>query len=453
MRGRIAATRTARAREILTKLAPQILVACRDSGQPDEAFYRFSDFLSRLRAGVTVLSMFLAKPETLAMLINLIALAPKLAGKLAEHPESLYVLIEPMRHAGEAGETAFDDPEAAMNRVRIEAGEVQFETGARLLTGALSPRDAAVRYSRQADRAVQIILPQARANAAQSLTAPEGLDYAVIALGKMGSLEMSQLSDLDLMVLYRAKEGAGDAHGFAARMTKRLIRYMTAVTEDGPLYEVDMALRPSGGAGPITVSQAAFDSYYADKAWTWEYMALTRARVVAASSEAYADFLSKRIAQVLQTAGEQDKITADILDMRRRLWAEKAPRSEWDIKRVRGGRIDLEFIIQGLSLMAARGGLAVTGHIREAIGPLEKAGYLAAEESGALRGAYDFLESLRQCFAVCLTDLFDPSAATDRLKEVLCEIVGAADFKALQMDYSLHRKHVKSIFESRFGTL
>ena len=451
--GRIAATRTPRAREILTKLVPKILVACRDSGQPDEAFYRFSDFLSRLSAGVTVLSMFSAKPETMAMVINLLGLAPKLASTLAEHPENLYVLIEPMQSGQDAGETQFDDPELAMNQLRVETGEVHFETGARLLTGEISANDAAARYSRQADRAVQIILPQAYNSAAQSLTAPKDLDYAVIALGKMGSMEMSQLSDLDLMVLYRAKQSAGDVHRFAARMTKRLIRYLTAVTEDGPLYDVDMALRPSGGAGPITVNQAAFDGYYADQAWTWEYMALTRARVVAASSEDYAHFLTGRIAEVLRTAGTDEKIKTDVLDMRRRLWSEKAPRGEWDIKRVRGGRIDLEFIIQGLSLIAARQGLAVTGHVRSAIAPLMRAGYLSGSDGESLSAAYDFLENLRQCFAVCVTDIFDPEMASSRLKEVLAEILNEASFKDLEKSYDRHRRRVEAIFETLFGAI
>ncbi len=449
--GRIAATRTPRARELLTKLAPKILVACRDSGQPDEAFYRFSDFLTGLRTGVTVLSMFAAKPEIMAMMINLVALAPKLAGALAERPESLYVLIEPIRAETEERHIDFDDPETAMSYLRLETAENHFETGAGLLTQALSPLDSALRYTRQADRAVQILVPQAFANVSQSLVVPADIDYAVIALGKMGSQEMSQLSDLDLMVLYRCDDASNDGHRFAARMTKRLIRYMTATTEDGPLYDVDMALRPSGGAGPITVSQKAFDLYYLDQAWTWEYMALTRARVVAASSEAYKADLSSRISDVLQTAGAEEKIKADILDMRKRLWAEKPARSTWDIKRVRGGRIDLEFIVQGLSLIAARQGLPVTGHIRDALQPLKGAGYLTSKECSNLTAAYDFLEGLRQCFAICLDGIFDESAATDRLKEHLCYVVGESDFEALTYRYHLHLVETEQIFERNFG--
>ncbi len=449
--GRIAATRTTRARELLTKLAPQILVACGNSGQADEAFYRFSDFLSGLSAGVTVLSLFSAKPETLAMMINLLALAPKLAETLAERPESLYVLIEPMRAKAGGAQLDFDDPETAMNHVRAEAGETQFETGARLLTHAITAADAASTYTGQADRAVQIMLPQAFKNAAKTISPPVELDYAVIALGKMGSMEMSQLSDLDLMVLYRANDPSSDGHRFAARMTKRLIRYLTAVTEDGPLYDVDMALRPSGGAGPITVSQMAFDRYYADQAWTWEYMALTRARVVAASSPEYAVFLSNRISEVLRTAGTEDKIKADVLDMRKRLWSEKPPRSDWDIKRVRGGRIDLEFIVQGLSLISASKGVAVVGNIRGAIGALKDSGSLTNTEHAALLGGYDFLENLRQVFAVCLNDVFDPDEATDRLKEVLCKMLNKQSFNGLTETYHAHRDAISDIFLKYIG--
>ncbi|WP_017930167.1 bifunctional [glutamine synthetase] adenylyltransferase/[glutamine synthetase]-adenylyl-L-tyrosine phosphorylase [Robiginitomaculum antarcticum] len=450
--GRIAATRTPRARELLTDLAPFIMTACRDSGQADEAFYRFSDFFTRLRSGVVLLSMFKAKPDTLTMLINLLAMAPRLARTLSDRPEVLDVLIEPMRGPRETGAITDTSLEEALSQLRLETGEVQFITGAGLLTGAVSPADAALAYTAQADRAVQTLLPLAFENAAQRLTPPGGLDFAVIALGKMGSREMSARSDLDLMVLYRPSTASDSAHQFAARMTKRLIRYLTSVTEDGPLYDVDMALRPSGGSGPITVSQAAFDSYYAKDAWTWEFMTLTRARVVAASSDGYASFLTARIVQVLKWAGSDKKICTDVRDMRARLWSEKPPKNDWHIKRVKGGRVDLEFITQGLSLIeAGKADRAIDGHVRAAIGDVHEAGDISDEQCTALIAAYDQFEALRQVFAVCLSGVFDPEADSAALKRTLCKVTGQPDFKALTLSYAKHRADVLKVFEELYG--
>lgn len=450
--GRIAATRTPRARELLTDLAPHIMAACRDSGQADEAFYRFTDFFTRLKSGVVLLSMFKAKPETLNMLVNLLAMAPRLARTLSDRPEVLDVLIEPMRGLRETGAITGLDVEEAMSQLRLETGEVQFITGAGILTGTVNPGDAALAYTAQADRAVQTLLPLAYDSAAQSLTPSQGLDYAVIALGKMGSREMSQQSDLDLMVLYRPAGLSDNAHQFAARMTKRLIRYLTSVTEDGPLYEVDMALRPSGGSGPITVSQSAFDSYYVRDAWTWEFMALTRGRVVAASSDEYAHFLTVRIADILKEAGEEKKICADLHNMRARLWMEKPADNDWHVKRVKGGRIDLEFITQGLTLIdAGQNGGPVNGHVRAAIDDANSAGRLSDEQSSTLRQAYDQYEALRQCFAICLSSVFDPDKGSLALKKTLCDVTGQANFDALALSYAKHRADVLAIFEDLFG--
>src|SRR5207248_6826982 len=113
--------------------------------------------------------------------------------------------------------------------------------------------------------------------------------FAVVAMGRLGSREMSLASDLDLILIYDVP-GDGTvstgprplpAPGYYARLSQRLISAITAPTAEGRLYAVDMRLRPSGASGPIASSLAAFAEYQRDSAWTWEHMALTRARPIA----------------------------------------------------------------------------------------------------------------------------------------------------------------------------
>ena len=116
---------------------------------------------------------------------------------------------------------------------------------------------------------------------------------AVLALGKLGGREMTATSDLDLIIVYEfdpehpESDGARPLYGaqYFARLTQRLISALTSQTNYGTLYEVDMRLRPSGRSGPVAARSTSFESYQETEAWTWEHMALTRARVVSAPPE------------------------------------------------------------------------------------------------------------------------------------------------------------------------
>ncbi len=152
----------------------------------------------------------------------------------------------------------------------------------------------------------------------------------MIALGKCGSREMTAGSDLDLMTLYApaAPDAASAAKGWAAetfygRFTQRLITALSAPTGEGELYEVDMQLRPSGTKGPVAVSFAAFESYYAGEAETWEYLALTRARVAWATSPAFAARAAAAIEAKLRAPRDARRTAADVRAMRQLMARER----------------------------------------------------------------------------------------------------------------------------------
>src|SRR5439155_11286560 len=140
--------------------------------------------------------------------------------------------------------------------------------------------------------------------------------------------------------------------GHYARLSQRLIGAITAPTAEGRLYAVDMRLRPSGEAGPIASHLAGFARYQHEAAWTWEHMALTRARPVAGDA-ALCRRISDTCRAVLCLPHDPEKLVVDVADMRRRIADENPRPSPWDLKNRRGGLIDLEFIVQYLMLRHA----------------------------------------------------------------------------------------------------
>ena len=191
-------------------------------------------------------------------------------------------------------------------------------------------------------------------------------DFGIIAYGKMGGLELSYESDLDLVFLHDAS-AQGSTEGpkviengvFMARLAQKLIHILSAVTPSGMLYEVDTRLRPSGNSGLLVSSLTAFSKYQQEKAWTWEHQALVRARFVAGDSHIQRLFEEHR-RQILCQQRELAQLRADVQSMRQKMLNHlssaanrSAQDSEFHIKHDPGGIVDLEFLVQYLVLAHA----------------------------------------------------------------------------------------------------
>jgi glutamate-ammonia-ligase adenylyltransferase len=355
--GRISATRTERTRELLTRLAPRLIKICSETQSPDRAFAVFGQFFTRVNGGVSLLSMFLQKPESLAQLIDLMLISPRLSDTISARPSILDAMISPEFHAVEIQSLGADylqvfnvepDFEGAMNYIRRCQREDQFTITAATLRGQMDASDCAEALSQLADEVINVMLPVSVREIERRLGPLSG-DYAVIALGKAGGQELSLSSDLDVMVLYDAD---ASQIGAFTKLTQTLVSAVSSVTAEGRLYELDMALRPSGRSGPVAVSLEAFTRYYSESAWSWEFMALTRARVMAVSSDKFEHRLTDLIPNVLNSPRPDLDIQSDVADMLLRLREQKPPRGEWDVKNLAGGMRDIEFIAQSLYLSA-----------------------------------------------------------------------------------------------------
>jgi glutamate-ammonia-ligase adenylyltransferase len=243
-----------------------------------------------------------------------------------------------------------------------------------------------------------------------------GRETAILALGKLGGREMTATSDLDLIVVYDFDPAQPDSSGprplhgaqYFARLVQRLIGALTAQTNHGVLYRVDMRLRPSGRSGPLATQIDAFAIYQDSEAWTWEHMALTRARVVAASP-AFGPRVEEVIRAALCRPRDRAALAADVVEMRRAIAQEKGDGDRWDLKFAAGGLVDIEFIAQYLQLLhaAERPEILDTSTARA----LEKAwrlGVLATEDAEVLRSAVRLYHDLTQLLRLCLPGPFDP---------------------------------------------
>jgi glutamate-ammonia-ligase adenylyltransferase len=460
--GHIQATRTERGRELFTRLAPRLLDAAQASGAPDAAFTRFEAFFSKLSSGVQLQSLFLAQPKLFELTVQVMAFAPRLASTLARRPAALDAMLDGAFFADiDRGEDRdvmaiavrrAQGFEEVMDAVRRVHREQAFRVGVQVMSGAASAEVAGRAFADLADICMEVLAPAAKAEA-ERLGGDFDGQVAVIALGKCGSREMSAGSDLDLMTLYRPAEPGAvssikewSADVFYGRFTQRLIAALSTPTGEGELYEVDMQLRPSGTKGPVAVSFAAFEDYYSREAETWELLALTRARVVWASSPQFADDASAAIEAALRRPRDRKRTAADVRDMRRLLEEERPPKGEWDLKLSPGGLVDIEFAAQFLQLAHAAEGGPLRQNTAEALAAFE--GLAPAEPLAALRKAWTLQQNLTQLLKVALGDQSDPTDEPKAFRALLARAGGARDFRALRTRLEAARGGARAAYQA-----
>ncbi|MEQ8195372.1 MAG: bifunctional [glutamine synthetase] adenylyltransferase/[glutamine synthetase]-adenylyl-L-tyrosine phosphorylase [Rhodospirillales bacterium] len=467
--GRYRATRSTRARELLTELMPVLLTALAKTAQPDAAFLRFHEFLTRLPAGVQLFSMFHSNPQLLTLVADIMGGAPRLADYLSQRPSVLDSVLTPdffdpppERGAliGELGGllSRVGAIEEFLDTSRRWANDRRFQVGVQMLQGFLKPWDAARVMSDIADAAIAELYPRIAAEFFARHGRIEGSDIAILALGKLGGREMTATSDLDLIVVYDAPQGAESSDGdkplsvtqYFSRLCQRLINALTAQTAEGGLFEVDMRLRPSGSAGPIASSLDAFVRYHDETAWTWEHMALTRARVVHATGT-LEKRIEKTVRDTLCKARDPDKLLFDVAAMRARIDKEHHTDCPWSIKHYRGGLVDVEFLAQYFQLKHAHDHPAILSvNTRDALDNLIAAKLIPEADGQTLIGALDLWQAEQSMLRLTLAGEITKIAETDlpvELREILAAYCGAEDFDTLKANIAARAEAVYDIFK------
>ncbi|WP_342642852.1 bifunctional [glutamine synthetase] adenylyltransferase/[glutamine synthetase]-adenylyl-L-tyrosine phosphorylase [Rhodoligotrophos ferricapiens] len=449
--GRYHATRSARARERLTEIMPALLSALARSGDPDAAFIAFDRFLAGLPAGVQLFSLLWANPHLLNLLADIMGTAPRLAGILSRRPRIFDAVLDPgffgplpdaeeLTGLIDAALTGTDRYEDLLDRTRAVGNEQLFRIGVRVLSDTVSVEEAGTAYSNLADIVVDRLLTASLVDLASRHGHIPGGEIALIAMGKWGGREMTATSDLDMILVYDVHEGSQSSDGpkplpsaqYYGRLAQRLIAALSAPTAEGSLYNVDMRLRPSGNSGPVATHIDRFESYQQGEAWTWERMALTRARVIFGPPPLRAR-IEAAIRQALTAARDVNVVRTDVLDMRRRLEAEFGKRGPWDLKQSPGGLVDIEFIAQFLQLAHGSSHPGILDqNTQAALEKLAGAELIDPEAARILASANRFFLRMTQLLRVCVTGRFDPDTAPDGLRRLLARAAETPDFRALE---------------------
>jgi glutamate-ammonia-ligase adenylyltransferase len=470
--GRFPATRSARSRELLTEIMPALLTALGETGDADLAFIAFDRFLTGLPAGVQLFSLLKSNPKLLDLLATILGTAPRLAEELSHRPKVLDAVLDPgffgppPKAAEMAQLVAAAVPdgtpiEETIDRVRVVAKEQSFRIGVHILAEAVSAAEAGAAFSDLAD----VVLARLHKAVTKEMLAKHGVipggRSAVIAMGKLGGREMTAGSDLDLVLVYDFADDAAMSDGkrplspnqYFTRLTQRLIAAITAPTAEGVLYEVDMRLRPSGSKGPVATSLDSFRAYHAGEAWTWERLALTRARVVAGDAGLAAE-MTETIRMALAAPRDAAKVITDVLAMRALMLKENPPAGLWDIKRSRGGLTDIEFIAQTLLVIhTAQHPVILHQSTIPALARLADRGVLAVPDARRLQEAAALYQRLTQILRLCVTGTYGPATAPAGLNRLVANACSAPDIASAEALLAETQNEVLSLFTQLIGEI
>ncbi|HYD14784.1 MAG TPA: bifunctional [glutamine synthetase] adenylyltransferase/[glutamine synthetase]-adenylyl-L-tyrosine phosphorylase [Hyphomicrobium sp.] len=449
--GRYPAVRSPRARELLTEVQPSLVKAFAGTAEPDRAIAMFDRFLAELPAGVQLFSLLKANPALLRLLAAIMGTAPRLSRILSRRRRLLDAVIDPRTFSAlpsarefadliRAELSAAIDEQDVLDRARVVGSEQAFLIGVKVLSGSINAGEAGNAYALLAEGLIAALADNVEKEMEKAHGRVPGGSAVVVAMGKLGGRELTASSDVDLIVVYDFDSAAIQSDGpkplapsqYYARYTQRLISHLSAPTAEGALYEVDMRLRPSGQKGPVAAQLSTFREYQAGEAWTWEHLALTRARVITGSPELRGK-VEAAIRDTLVRHRDRAVIAKDVLDMRARIAADKGTDNIWDLKQVRGGLVDLEFIAQHLQLIhAAKHPDVLDQNTLAAYRKLAAAGLLPAADADRLIQATGLLHNLTQILRLCLEGAFDPATAPSGLKALLARAGDAPDFSSLE---------------------
>ena len=434
--GGVRALRSPAAQQALEAVLPPLIAALGRAPDPATALNRFDAMLERLPSAINLFRLLEARPQLARLVGDVLSLAPTLAEMLGRRAELIDGLIDASALAPPPDVATLarrfarredEDYQAMLDRVRREVNELRFAEGVQIVSAASDPLEVAAGYARIAEGALAALTDATVAEFEAAHGRVPGGELLILALGRFGGAALTHASDLDLVYLFTGDHMAesdgrkplGATHYFN-RLAQRVTAALSVPTAAGPLYEVDTRLRPSGNQGLLAVSLDSFARYQREGAWTWEHMALARARVVHGSAEGRGA-LQAIVDETLGRARDPAKLVADAVKMRGDMARHKPPAGPLDVKLMDGGLVDLEFVIH-VTQLANRTGF--DPRLRPALAALVGAGLLPE----ALRPAYALLARILVTLRLISPDAGEPSPAA---RDALVRACGVADWPAL----------------------
>ena len=468
-RGHRRATRNKRAREILTEIVPDLLQALANTVHPDTAFIKFDEFINKLPAGVQIFSLFAANPELLRLIALIMGSAPRLAEILSRRPHLLDTVLTGRFYEALPGKNVLKQELETILATRQPAEDVldllcryhnekSFQAGIQLMNKVAGWQETGQFLSDLAEVLLVHLRGWVEEEFAPTYGHVSGSELVIIAMGKLGARELTFASDLDLIFLYDMPDADSRSDGtkplaastYFDRLCQRFVGAITALGREGRLYEVDTRLRPLGSDGPLAASFAAYDQYFNELAWTFERMALTRARVI----DAPAPLRSKLEATILKHLTQPtavDQLRADAAQMRQRIEQEFGSKNHWNIKYYRGGMMDIDFIAQYLQLRHGATHPDIFGaSTQQVLIRLKLAGLLPGEDAETLIEASGLYAHLLHLLRLCSDGSLKEEDTPQGLKTLLCDQLDFASFEELKNTLHETEESVYRIYQSIF---
>jgi glutamate-ammonia-ligase adenylyltransferase len=451
--GRPRSLRSPAAKRAFEGMLPALIQAIAKSADPMRALNQLADVVERLPSGVNLYRLLEARPALTTLLARILAHAPALSDQLARRPELLDSLLD---------SSCFDSPppadkfaaflrkeiagqpyDVAIDRVRRVVNERRFALGVQLIDLREPPLAVGAGYARVAEGALLALAEKAVGEFEQAHGRFPGAELVILGLGRLGGGVLTNASDLDIIYLFTDPQAdqsdgpkpLGPANYFN-RLANRVTAALSVPTPAGPLYDVDTRLRPQGSKGMLVVSFEAFAEYQRKEAWTWEHMALARARPVFGSKEARAK-ASALIDEILRRPYDRAVLAADAAKMREEISRHKPASGPLDTKLGPGGLVDLEFAIHVLQLAHKEG---LDPSLENAVELLAKANLVEANIIGAQRLLTEMLITIR---------LAAPQTTTpsEESCELMARACGAESWSELLARHDEARQSISALWE------
>jgi glutamate-ammonia-ligase adenylyltransferase len=455
--GKIRAIRSPSARDAFEAVLPAIMAALAQAPDSDRAIARFDNMIEAMPSAINVFRLLEARPGLVQLVADILSYAPTLADDLGRQSRYLDALIDTSAMHLPGDVSALQDAmqrrigtadyQSTLDIVRDYVGEKRFALGVQLIEGRSDALAIARAYAHLAEAALETLTAATVAEFEKAHGKIKGGELIILALGRLGGEALTHASDLDLILLFTGDHlaesdgprGLGATQYFN-RLAQRVIAAMSVATASGALYEIDTRLRPSGADGLLCASVKSFDQYQRVNAWTWEHMALTRARVLFGSESARAD-VAEIIRDVLHTPREADRLRHDIATMRKDMAAHKPPKGALDVKLLPGGLVDMEFIIHALQLETHDG---LQPQLGPAIDALVAAGHLQADFAKAFALMARLLVMVRLIAPDC-------AAPPEAAQKLIAHSLGFDDWDGLTQALRDYRGVVMTQWHGLFG--
>ena len=452
--GKARSLRTPAAQQAFEGMLPALLQAIAVGADPDRALNRLSDIVERLSSGVNLFRLLEARPPLAQLLAKVLAHAPVLADQLGRRPELFEGLFDASSFEMPPDAETFAELlgnamrgqsyDVALDRVRRQVNERRFALGVQLIDRRRDPLEVTEGYARVAEGALVALGEAAAHEFERTHGIFPGGELVIVALGRFGGHSLTHASDLDVIYLHTAsQDGLSDGakplgpNDYFNRLASRVTAALSVPTAAGPLYEVDTRLRPEGAKGMLTVSLDAFERYQREEAWTWEHMALCRARPVFGSPEARKRVCAV-IAGILAMPRDSATVAADAVKMRAEMNRHKPPHGPLDVKLGPGGLVDLEFAVHVFQL-TRHVGLAT--RLEDALETLEAESLVGANIVDALKLLSRMLVMMR---LVAPGDV----KPTPETWQLVAEACGAASWDELLAEHDAARQSISDLWTS-----